>query len=239
MSRGALPRRRSMTDAFSMLRDPEAASTARGDLMNMLERARQREARLDEFAASLPKLTENDLVALGQADSTCPICLTSLLALLAEEEMALAMDTPAHPVEEHGVTRLAQTCGHIFCRKDIRGWLYQGNRTCPTCRRPFITPDPADADSRGNPTTAPEAALLDELLDGALAARMRLEDLIALGSPLDWIARDVDVSQRPRSGGERRTEAGRDRARGNSDEDHQETGFDYDDDRGTFSGMYS
>ncbi|KAI0648076.1 hypothetical protein C8Q79DRAFT_925079 [Trametes meyenii] len=235
MSRGALPRRRSMTDAFSMLRDPEAASTARDDLMNMLERARQREARLDEFAASLPKLTEDDLVSLGQSDSTCPICLTSLLALLAEEEMAQAMDTPAHPVEELGVTRLTQTCGHIFCRKDIRGWLYQGNKTCPTCRRPFITPDPADTESRGNPTTAPEAALLDELLDGALAARMRLEDVLVLGSPLDWIARDA--GQQPRNGGGRRAEAGR--ARGNSDEDHQETGFDYDDDRGAFSGMYS
>lgn len=58
------------------------------------------------------------------------------------------MDSPAHPVEELGVTRLVRTCGHIFCRKElsitvdlqplrtplticlsrrsIRGWLYQG-----------------------------------------------------------------------------------------------------------------
>ncbi len=29
------------------------------------------------------------------------------------------MDSPAHPIEELGVTRLAQTCGHIFCRKEL------------------------------------------------------------------------------------------------------------------------
>lgn len=40
------------------------------------------------------------------------------LTLLTEEEMALALDTPAHPVEELGVTRLVDTCGHIFCRKE-------------------------------------------------------------------------------------------------------------------------
>ena len=49
----------------------------------------------------------------------CPICLTSLHAILAEEETATAMDSPAHPVEELGVTRLVQTCGHIFCRKEL------------------------------------------------------------------------------------------------------------------------
>ncbi len=31
------------------------------------------------------------------------------------------MESPAHPVEELGVTRLAQTCGHIFCRKELSG----------------------------------------------------------------------------------------------------------------------
>ncbi|KAI0632102.1 hypothetical protein C8Q77DRAFT_1158773 [Trametes polyzona] len=112
-------RRHSATDLFRLMRNPDAAAAVRGDLMGMLERTRQREARLDEFASSLPRLTERDLAALGQSDSTCPICLTSLLALLAEEEMALAMDSPAHPVEELGVTRLAQTCGHIFCRKEL------------------------------------------------------------------------------------------------------------------------
>ncbi|EEB87315.1 hypothetical protein MPER_15384, partial [Moniliophthora perniciosa FA553] len=35
-------------------------------------------------------------------DSICPICFTSLLVILAEEEMAIAMDSPAHSIEELG-----------------------------------------------------------------------------------------------------------------------------------------
>ncbi|KAI0661904.1 hypothetical protein C8Q70DRAFT_611786 [Cubamyces menziesii] len=151
-------RRWSATDVFSMMRNnPQGAEAASNRFTRMLDDARQREARLVDFADALPRLTESQLVALGQSgmlgkpcglvidlltrhghlailgiDSTCPICLTSLLALLAEEETAIAMDSPAHPIEELGVTRLAETCGHIFCRKDIREWLFQGNTTCPT-----------------------------------------------------------------------------------------------------------
>ena len=71
------------------------------------------------------------------------------------------MDSPAHPIEELGVTRLVRTCGHIFCRKElsitsvsppprssstsltislsrrsIRGWLYQGVSIFPSCKFP-------------------------------------------------------------------------------------------------------
>ncbi|KAG5639021.1 hypothetical protein H0H81_007929 [Sphagnurus paluster] len=49
---------------------------------------------------NLPRLTEQDLVSLGYKDSLCPICLTPYLAILAEEEAAIAMDSPAHPIEE-------------------------------------------------------------------------------------------------------------------------------------------
>ena len=38
--------------------------------------------------------------------------------LVTEEEMALAMDSPATPVQSLGVTKL-ETCGHIFCRKEL------------------------------------------------------------------------------------------------------------------------
>jgi hypothetical protein len=48
----------------------------------------------------------------------CPICFTPLLAILAEEEMAQAMDSPAYAAGDLGVTRIAKTCGHIFCRKE-------------------------------------------------------------------------------------------------------------------------
>lgn len=97
---------------------------------------------LENFFASLPKLTEKDLIELNEAgprpflahalesgcnvlrlifriDSSCPICLTSFMAIVAEEEMALAMDSPANPVEQLGVTRLVATCGHVFCRKEL------------------------------------------------------------------------------------------------------------------------
>lgn len=74
--------------------------------------------KLQELSESLPRLTEQDLAAAGEMDSPCPICLTPFAAIIAEEEMALAMDTPAHPVEQLGVTRFEDTCRHIFCRKE-------------------------------------------------------------------------------------------------------------------------
>jgi hypothetical protein len=32
--------------------------------------------------------------------------------------MGYATDSPAHAAGELGVTRLAQSCGHVFCRKE-------------------------------------------------------------------------------------------------------------------------
>ena len=52
------------------------------------------------------------------------------MTIVTEEEMALAMDSPANPVEELGVTRLASTCGHVFCRKELSDVL----RTAMTIR---------------------------------------------------------------------------------------------------------
>ncbi|KAI5124963.1 hypothetical protein M0805_007389 [Coniferiporia weirii] len=102
-------------------------------------------SRRKEFINGLPVLTEDDLTRLDQKDSCCPICFTSFLAVLASEEMAHAMDSPANAIEDLGVTRLANTCGHLFCRKDITVWISQ-NDSCPTCRRPFIVrPELADA----------------------------------------------------------------------------------------------
>jgi hypothetical protein len=45
--------------------------------------------------------------------------MNSFLAALAEEEIAYAMDSPAQPIQDRGVTRLADTCGHAFCRKEL------------------------------------------------------------------------------------------------------------------------
>lgn len=61
----------------------------------------------------------------ADSDSTCPVCITPFPAILAEEEMALVMESPAHAFEEMGVTRLwidsrdegERGCGHLFCRR--------------------------------------------------------------------------------------------------------------------------
>ncbi|KAK7049555.1 hypothetical protein VNI00_005586 [Paramarasmius palmivorus] len=93
-----------------------------------------------EIISGLPRLQEKQIHDLGHQDSVCPVCFTSLLAIIAEEEMAIAMDSPAHPIEELGVTRLSQPwqCGHIFCRKDISRWILDGHDSCPTCRRRLV-----------------------------------------------------------------------------------------------------
>ncbi|THV08601.1 hypothetical protein K435DRAFT_17260 [Dendrothele bispora CBS 962.96] len=95
---------------------------------------------MQKIISELPRIGESQLKALGHEDSVCPICFTSLLALLVEEETAQAMDSPAHPIEELGVTRLSQPwqCGHIFCRRDISRWIHEGHDSCPTCRRRLI-----------------------------------------------------------------------------------------------------
>lgn len=88
----------------------------------------------------LPRLTERDLIEDHQQhDAVCPVCFNTFLAILAEEEHARAMDSPAHPVETLGVTRLNRTCGHLFCRKDIMRWVSDGHDSCPSCRRPLLT----------------------------------------------------------------------------------------------------
>jgi hypothetical protein len=61
-------------------------------------------------------------------DSTCSICMQPFLAILAEEETASVMESPAFYSGELGVTRLSQPwqCGHIFCRRELRIVLYLG-----------------------------------------------------------------------------------------------------------------
>jgi len=88
----------------------------------------------------LQRVDEKSIVELGDSDSLCPICLTPYNVILTEEESALAMDSPAHPIEELGMAKLAQSwqCGHLFCRRDITKWITSGNDSCPMCRRQFL-----------------------------------------------------------------------------------------------------
>ncbi|KAN0097397.1 hypothetical protein V8E55_001843 [Tylopilus felleus] len=114
----------------------------------------------------LPKMTETDLVTSGRQDDVCPICFNTFLATLAEEEVARAMDSAAHPVEELGVTKLQNTCGHIFCRKDIMKWITDGHDSCPSCRRPLITEEERRAGASGG-----ESWLRPWLADPHMVAR--------------------------------------------------------------------
>ncbi|KAJ3510620.1 hypothetical protein NLJ89_g4568 [Agrocybe chaxingu] len=88
----------------------------------------------------LPQVDEKKIVELGEKDSTCPICFTPYLAIIAEEELALAMDSPARPIEELGVTKLSQPwqCNHMFCKRDISKWIIGGHDSCPLCRRLLV-----------------------------------------------------------------------------------------------------
>ncbi|KIM46225.1 hypothetical protein M413DRAFT_441298 [Hebeloma cylindrosporum] len=95
---------------------------------------------VQKLLANLPRIHEKELVDMGESDSSCSICFAPYLTILTEEEMALAMDSPAHPAEELGVTKLSQAwqCGHLFCRRDITKWITSGHPSCPMCRRLLI-----------------------------------------------------------------------------------------------------
>ncbi|KAK0242876.1 hypothetical protein EDD85DRAFT_307841 [Armillaria nabsnona] len=95
---------------------------------------------IQDLIHNLRRLTEKQVTDLGHKDSMCPICLTPFAALLAEEEMAVAMDSPALPIEELGVTRLSQEwqCGHLFCRRDISRWIQDSHDSCPMCRQALM-----------------------------------------------------------------------------------------------------
>jgi len=163
-----------MADAF----DPEMiVSINAQEIDEMVSQFRLRTStsrlshrQMQKLFSELPKVTEADLITSGHHDGVCPICFNTLLAILAEEETAHAMDSPAHPVEELGVTKLQKTCGHIFCRRDITKWIAEGHDSCPSCRRPFLT----DAERQDNAAALPpsqEGWLQHWLADPSMVAR--------------------------------------------------------------------
>ncbi|KAG1779740.1 hypothetical protein EV702DRAFT_1086322 [Suillus placidus] len=126
--------------------------------------------RIKELITSLPKISETELKDLGHSESVCPICFNTFLAILAEEEMALVMDSPAHPVEELGVTRLHETCGHMFCRRDITKWIRDGRESCPTCRRAFLM-TAADSDQRETEESSLPDDFSEWIVESSMVAR--------------------------------------------------------------------
>ncbi|KAJ3571434.1 hypothetical protein NP233_g3761 [Leucocoprinus birnbaumii] len=83
--------------------------------------------RTDSLLGALPAITEQELEKLGHKDSTCSICIQSFLAILAEEESASAMESPAFFSGELGVTRITK-------------WIKTGKLTCPMCRKSLLEP---------------------------------------------------------------------------------------------------
>jgi len=192
-------------------------------LRSTIAQERAYHERLAAFIDGLPKLTERDLTALGEADSPCPICLTPFMVLLTEEEMAQAMDSPAHPIEDFGVTRLVQTCGHIFCRKDIRNWMREGRKTCPTCRRPFMEHDAGD--------NAHDE--FETVLQSANLFPLRLFDI---GAPdLEWMVSEGFGIPEGAAGGPQPAQPGTVPSEPEPEPEYMEP----EDDRSGFSGMYS
>ncbi|KAJ3869668.1 hypothetical protein EV359DRAFT_59624 [Lentinula novae-zelandiae] len=86
---------------------------------------------MDKIISKFPRLNEKQIIALGHEGNhseqstfpyfVCPICFVPLTTLLAEEKTGLAMDSPAYPIEELGITKLAEPfqCNHIFCRREL------------------------------------------------------------------------------------------------------------------------
>ncbi|KAH8104548.1 hypothetical protein BXZ70DRAFT_921417 [Cristinia sonorae] len=221
------PRASSVTDAFRLRPGFNAIPREDNPILALAARSQAAHSRNTEFIESLPKLTEKDIATLELSDSSCPICIVPFSTILTEEEMALAMDSPAYALEDLGVTKLDQTCGHAFCRKDIRNWLLAGHNSCPTCRRALVvtTPDISEAPGR-----------LSDLLQATQASMRDIESLQAAMQSMSERLDHLDVSLQAAGGsgnalqhGSPQSEPDRYRARHDA----------YDDDRSHFSGMYS
>ncbi|KAH8093837.1 hypothetical protein DFH11DRAFT_1683586 [Phellopilus nigrolimitatus] len=115
--------------------------------------------------------------------------------------MALAMDSPAVATEDLGVTRLAGTCDHLFCRKDISTWILQ-NDSCPTCRRPFVEQlNPEQNDRRDPRYDTTNLGFSGMQITGEMVAFMRaFRDATEVDGEPEGELEDID--SRPRDHGE-------------------------------------
>ncbi|KZW03759.1 hypothetical protein EXIGLDRAFT_827719 [Exidia glandulosa HHB12029] len=159
-------------------------------IIHPLDALAQIDPQIEQFIESeLPHISEDELRKIAEPDATCAICMTAFTAVIAEEELAQAMDSPAAVVENMGVTRLHKTCGHMFCRKDITTWLRTAHTTCPTCRTPILT----------RPSSPSTEANRDVLRDALQQLQGSLEDAAVLegfptGTGLNAAGQDVDFN---------------------------------------------
>jgi uncharacterized protein YbaR (Trm112 family) len=136
---------------------------------------------IDGLIKGLPHIDEKRLADLGEQG--CPICLTPYLALIAEEELALAMESPAQPVDTLGITKLSQPwqCGHMFCRRDISKWIVDGHDSCPLCRHTLVERDQGRQDDENSSERLPPDT------DGSNAMHAYIEGLRARVASVDEI----------------------------------------------------
>ncbi|KAG6919402.1 hypothetical protein DXG01_006285 [Tephrocybe rancida] len=119
------------------------------------------------------------------------------MSIIAEEEIALAMDSPAHPIEELGITRLSKSwqCGHVFCRKDISKWILEAHDSCPMCRHLLVerTPDVAPSEPDPNPDS-PLRSLEQQLeLHSGLLRSLNMLGSVPVSQARDVSLREADV----------------------------------------------
>ncbi|KAH7105398.1 hypothetical protein BKA62DRAFT_387850 [Auriculariales sp. MPI-PUGE-AT-0066] len=158
-------------------------------IIHPLDALSHMDPQLEKALNELPRIQETELKGLVEPDATCPICMNTFNAIIAEEELAYAMDSPAVAADTLGVTRLHKTCGHFFCRKDITTWLRTAHTTCPTCRAAIVSRPPS-------PTTEETRSLLQDAVrqfEGTLADTAVLQgfpnatQFDAAGSDVDFV----------------------------------------------------
>lgn len=141
---------------------------------------------IDELIKGLPHINEKQLADLGEKENSCPICFTPYLSLIAEEEMAWAMESPAHPADTIGVTKLSQPwqCGHMFCKRDITKWILDGHDSCPLCRHVLVERNQGRQDNESSESRPPDNAIRSDMEE--LRAQLANVDLFGFypGVPL-------------------------------------------------------
>ncbi|CDZ97322.1 Zinc finger, RING-type [Phaffia rhodozyma] len=112
----------------------------------------------DKYISSLPSLTSQDISST--TDDACAICQTPYKILLHEEELNLALDSPAVSTDNLGIVQIGSECRHFFCRRDAAQWLAKSN-SCPLCRKKcdLSVETPSTSSTTGTPGTAPPNVL--------------------------------------------------------------------------------
>ncbi|KAK1224396.1 hypothetical protein PQX77_012692 [Marasmius sp. AFHP31] len=98
----------------------------------------ENELTITNFINSLSLLKPHQL----SEDDFCPICFIPFTDILNEQSTSKESII--------GITRL-ESCGHIFCMKDLVEWIRGMHGNCPTCRHIFLDiRPPSDSDDESS-----------------------------------------------------------------------------------------